>query len=270
MLLDDQGLMAWVSESGEVIADVATESGPDAAIAGCGDWTMTDLLGHVAPMYSGWYLYNLTHSPGEGDVAAAMSSAPEMPSTHDARIHYLRDACERFDAEARSVDLDADVWAFWMTRPARYWLLRAATEFAVHAWDAQTVLGSATPIGADRSATAIDETLRGMWPGLVELGRRGIILEQPPALPDEPAGMIATDSGHAWEISQMNGEIEVTAVSNPPATSVSGRGHDLVMYQWGRKPTTEPDVAGDQAIADAWNLYCATSVAQQQARRREN
>jgi uncharacterized protein (TIGR03083 family) len=269
MLLSEEELVAWVTEAGEVIAEAATESGPDAPIPACEGWTMADLLGHVAPFCSGWYSYNLTHEPGEGDIAAAMASAPEMPGDHAGRVAYLREACAGFTALAGSVDLDAPVWAFWMTRPARFWLLRAATEVAVHAWDAQSAVGTPAPLEPHRAATSIDETLRGMWPGLVELGRRGILLDQPPELPMEPVGVAATDSGHSWVMSHIDGDIQVTEAVELPPTVVSGRGHDLVLYQWGRPVDTPIQISGAGEVADAWNVCCAASVAQQQATERQ-
>jgi hypothetical protein len=33
-----------------------------------------------------------------------------------------------------------------------------------------------------------------------------------------------------------------------------------VMYQWGRPPIVGIEVVGSRRLADAWNLYCASST----------
>ena len=118
-LLNDEALLDWIDEAAETLAGIAADAEPDTLIPACEGWTMTDLLNHVAPWYSGWYLYNLQHPADDGDLMAAATSAPPMPDDHDGRIVYLRDACAGFTSLARQIDLDAPVWAFWTTQPAR-------------------------------------------------------------------------------------------------------------------------------------------------------
>jgi hypothetical protein len=68
----------------------------------------------------------------QGDFVAAAMSAPPMRGDLAGRIAYLREASTGFARLVESPDLDAPVWMFGSVGPARFWLLRAATETAVH------------------------------------------------------------------------------------------------------------------------------------------
>ena len=214
-LLSDEALLDWIEESAEVFAAVAANATPTTPIPACEGWTMADLLTHVAPWYSGWYPYNLQHPADDGDLMAAAMSSPPMPDDHAERIAYLRDACAGFTALARQVDLDAPVWAFWTAQPARFWVKRAATELAIHTWDAQDATGDPDRIDPDRAAASIDESLRGLWPGLVAIGHHGLFPDGGPAVPDTPAGFLATDTGNQWRVDPTSDGPEVSGGDLP-------------------------------------------------------
>lgn len=252
-LLSDEALLDWIDESAGVFATVAADADPDTPIPACEGWTMADLLTHVAPWYSGWYPYNLQHPADEGDLMAAATSAPPMPDDHAERIAYFRDACASFTSLARQVDLDTPVWAFWTTQPARFWVRRAATELAIHTWDAQDAIGDPDRIEPERATTSIDESLRGLWPGLVEIGRQGLFPDGGPIVPDSPAGFIATDTGHRWRVDPAGDGLRVS-VSNLPATVAAGPAHDLLLTLWGRTAGSPIDVTGDRATIEAWRV----------------
>jgi hypothetical protein len=216
---------------------------------------MTDLLGHVAPFYSGWYSYNLRHAPGESDFLGAMQSASPLPDRFADRVGYLRESCDAFASLARQVDLDAPVWAFWTTQPARFWLKRAATELAIHAWDAEAAVGEPGRFSPDRAATSIDESLRSAWLLVIELGRHGFFPDAP-APPGTPAGFAATDSDHRWRIGTVDGAIEVDETADLPADVGSGSGHDVLLFLTGRAAHGQGTVkvTGDRATLDAWRF----------------
>jgi uncharacterized protein (TIGR03083 family) len=255
MLLTDAELIDWIDESADRLSRAATEADSDVSIPSCAGWTMSDLIGHVAPFYSGWYCYNLRHPPDEGDVVAAITSARPLPDDLAERIVHLRESCDEFMSLARQVDLDAPVWAFWTTQPARFWLKRAATELAIHAWDAEAAVGEPHRLDPDRAATSIDESLRGLWPGMVELVRHGLSPDGPTP-PETPAGFDATDSDHHWLVRTRAGEIEVAETGDLPADVASGSGHDLLLYVWGRAAHGQGrvEMVGDRSVVDAWRM----------------
>jgi hypothetical protein len=55
MFLTDAELIEWIQESADRASRAASDARADTPIPSCPGWTMADLLGHVAPFYSGWY-----------------------------------------------------------------------------------------------------------------------------------------------------------------------------------------------------------------------
>jgi uncharacterized protein (TIGR03083 family) len=252
----DSDVLVWIAESVERTADVAGRVGPDVEITGCPGWTMADLVAHVAPTLHGWYAYNLTRSVDEHDSAAAFASAPPTPTGHDDRIHYLREGGAAFLARASEVDLDAPTWGFGSAAPARLWLLRAATEMAVHCWDAELAANDVQRVTPDRAATAVEETMRYMYPALVHLGAVAPERFRTHVVPMDPIGVRIADAGTSIRLANDDGEIVVTLTTALPATVVTGAGHDVMLYQWGRIPIDQVNVSGDRELVEAWN-FCS-------------
>lgn len=67
MLLGDAAVIGWIDETARALLESVTGADPATPIPACPRWTMADLVAHLAPMYSGWYRYNLRHPVGEGD-----------------------------------------------------------------------------------------------------------------------------------------------------------------------------------------------------------
>lgn len=253
MLLSDSELLDWIDESAEIVANIAGETNRDTPIPACEGWTMAHLVSHLAPFYSGWFRYNLRHPIGDGDVIASVTSAPPLPDDHVDRVAYFRDACAGFTSLARQIDLDAPVWAFWTTQPARFWVKRAATELAVHTWDAQDAIGDPDPVRPDRAATSIDESLRGVWPGVIAIGHHLLPPDDRPVVPDSPAGFVAVDTGHRWRVDPTGEGLDVTT-DELPATVASGSAHDVMMHLYGRDTGSAFGIVGERAAVDAWRI----------------
>lgn len=252
-LLSDEDLLDWIDHSARTFASIAADTDPETPIPACPGWTMADLLAHIAPWYSGWFRYNLQHSADDGDIVAAISSASPVPDPHAERLAYLRDAFDGFTSLARQIDLDEPVWTFWTAQPARFWVKRAATELAIHTWDAQDALGEPDRVAPDRAATSIDESLRGLWPGLIEVGRHGLSPDGGPTVPDEPAGFVATDTSHRWRVDPTADGLDVTT-DDLPATVASGPAHDLLLDLWGRATGEAVETVGDVHTIWAWRV----------------
>jgi hypothetical protein len=218
---------------------------------------------HIAPIMMGWYCHNLVTSPHDGDFITAATSAPPLPDDLPGRIGYLREASDRFAGVVASVDLDAPVWTFGPAGPARFWLLRAATETAIHRWDAEAAIGKPTAITAARAAASIDETVRGMWRALVATEWPASSPVRTPQVPDRPLWVHAIDAGRTWTVRADNGSLDVVAdnddasATERPDTRIEGRGHDLMLYLWGRQGTEGIRTRGP---VDAWNLCVRSNV----------
>lgn len=73
--------------------------------------------------------------------------------------------------------------------------------------------------------------------------------------------VVASRSWRSPVIGLVDGQISAQQTGDLPAAVVCGSGHDLVMYQRGRDRIGGVEVAGHRQMADAWDWYCATSVA---------
>jgi len=257
-MLDDEELVSWTEESCGAIIAAASAVPPETPVLSAGDWTMTDLVAHVSTGLAGWFPFNMSKPPGQGDLAAAMGSAPPIPDAFEDRLDYLREAVAEYVALAREMDLATPVEGFFVPATGRFWALRAATEFSVHAWDAQRAIGHQFDIPADAAATCVDETIRGFWPATVAMGKNGFMAAVEP--PATPIRVVATDAGHSWRVEYRDGDIEVNATLELPDTTVSGTGHDLVLYQWGRIDLSDLATTGDAAAIAGWNLVAVAGI----------
>jgi uncharacterized protein (TIGR03083 family) len=255
-VLTDSELRAWVTENLEVIAVAAAEAS-GAAVPSCPGWTVADVVDHLGPIMMGWYCHNLVTAPEENDFLSAALSAPPLPDGADARVGYLRESAEKFARVVAAVDLDAPVWAFGPVGPARFWLLRAATETAVHRWDVESAVGTPTAVAPARAATSVDETVGGMWRALVEAEWPEVSPVRNPRVPDEPLGIRAVDADRTWIVRAEGGSLEVDSDGPLPDTRIEGPSGELMLYLWGRLDARAVRARGP---VDAWNLCVRAGV----------
>jgi hypothetical protein len=254
-VISDDELLAWIGEIAARTAEVAERVGPGAEIEGCPDWTADDLIAHVAPLYPGWYSYNLTMGMADADLVASRSSAPPLPDDFGARLDYLRRGADAFLAKASAADLDVGVWMWDKEVPARTWVTRTATEMGVHCWDLERSIDEVRRVSGPRGAVSVEEHHQAMlrmlvWSQRVMPGR----FHHPP-IPDEPIGIEVTDGDAAWVLAADGTTVSFASSRDLPPTSVHGSGHDLMLYQYGRVPLAALEVRGDSDLLTAWNWW---------------
>lgn len=254
--LTDAELTEWITDSTQQLAEIAAVVGAREPVPACPGWSMRQLVAHVISGLSGWYTHNLTHGTEPTDLAAAWDAQPPLPRGNAERLGYLGQVCVDFVALVGSLDLDAPCYVFQDQRTGRGWVLRAATECAIHLQDAQAVLGAPQPIEPARAATSIDETLRYMWRGALVI--RGDLEAQ--RVPDAPVGICATDLGLAWRVTKAPHQFVVEHVDadDLPDLSVTGAQSDVISWLWGRTSGDDLRFRGDRDQIEAWNLSART------------
>lgn len=252
-VMTDAELLAWIVEEGAALCDAA-RGRAGSAISSCPGWTMADLVAHVAPVYRGWFTSNVGRSPHEEcDLATASAAARvSIPDTYEQRVDFVAESTAEFAAFAAGQDLDGEVWAFGSNKPRRFWVHRAATEIALHRWDAESAVGTPTPLSAERAATSLDELVMDLWPALVRL--QGTALVADFAVPEDAAGMRAVDSGRSWRFGRTADHDVAIRTDELPRTVVAGAGQDLVLYQWGRVDLDALSVQGEPSQVAGWRL----------------
>lgn len=263
-LSDDQWI-DWTLESAQAIAEAAG-AGSARPVPSCDWWTMTDLVEHIGRLLNGWYPHNLTREPGDHDSLRAKQSAPPVPEDHRGRIDYLLSGAKRYADVARRTDRDASVWTIGITGPARFWVVRAACETAIHRYDAEHAVESVEPMSPTRGAASVDEMLRGLWMRYIwssehpndrdlrALERKRTTPMILPAFPRTPIGIRASDSGATWLVQQCFGRLEVVPDTDLPMTTITGTGFELSLWLHGRRETRSFSVTGSIELLDAWNL----------------
>ncbi|MCB1005872.1 MAG: maleylpyruvate isomerase N-terminal domain-containing protein [Acidimicrobiales bacterium] len=259
--LSDAELTEWIADSTRQLAEIAAVVGAREPVPACSPWTMRQLVAHVISGLSGWYPYNMTHGDAPTDLATAWDAQPPLPRGNAERLGYLREVTDGFVALVRSVDLDAPCYVFGDERTIRGWVLRAATECAIHLQDAEAILGKPTPFTPARAATSIEETVRYMWRGGLYF-RNDLGAER---VPDAPLDLRATDLELAWRVTKAPDEFRIehleidgAAAGTPSELSVTGGRAALISWLWGRSDGEGLEISGDRSLVDAWNLSART------------
>ena len=161
--MNDAALLSSVLADTETAATVFSTS-PEAAVAHCPGWTITDLVDHHGSVLR-WAAAIVR--TGEAVVEQFTS-----PVGHDYRRRWYIDAADEFVATVSKSDRDRDCWTFGLP-PGRvwFWIRRQAVEAAVHRWDAEFAIGSAIDLPSDLSCLGITEVVEDLFPRQVALGR---------------------------------------------------------------------------------------------------
>jgi uncharacterized protein (TIGR03083 family) len=250
--MDDRDRIDAIRTFGSAFAAAAREAGPDLVIPTCPEWTMSDLLDHVAYEYAGWYYYNLTHDPAGSDLVQAFAAAPPYPEVFDDQVDYLEHHAARFADRAAAVDLDADVWAFGSVEPARWWLRQAVMEVGMHTWDATAAVDHPSTLTPAVAVETVDQFVVGMtwehrqwvseaWPefapGAVEL-------------PTESFGLRTSDTGDSWLVHGHDGRVVAEAGGAEAGAAVRAPAEALARWVWGRP--AEVSLDGEPDLVAVW------------------
>jgi uncharacterized protein (TIGR03083 family) len=212
----------------EAASAAVLASGWTARVPGCPDWSLADLVWHLAGVQRFWAWVVRTR--------AQDPSAYEQPSRHpdDELLGYATARSAELEAALAGADPAERVWTWARQQDVAWVLRRQAQEAAVHTADAEQVLGDLHPIPADLGLDGIDEWLEVMVPG---------------ALPDGPPA-----EAHPVVLHAVDADAERTlfAGTRPfPAATLTGTAGDLLLAVWRRVPLDVLTVDGDGVLAAA-------------------
>jgi uncharacterized protein (TIGR03083 family) len=230
-----------VRDDGMLLA-AAARLAPRAAVPGCPEWDVTDLVSHVATIHH-WVAGIIRTGASERPRKEGPDAAPEADA---ALSRYQAGLTELLDALG-AADPNALVWNWFDCRPApsRFWHRRMAQETAVHRWDAQAGAGVAQPIDAGLAVDGIDEFLSFVNVWLPERPLEGL------------AGSLhlhATDIDGEWSLSFTEDGLEHRREHSQADAAVRGPASDLLLWIANRITPDAPQlqVFGDRGIVDAW------------------
>lgn len=222
----------------------AARRAPDAAVAACPDWTVTDLVGHVGEVYrfvarTAGRRASAPVPPGEGDLRPTDGGTDEL-------WRWFADALEAVTATLAGLDPAEPVWTWVPDRVGAFYHRRMVHETTIHRVDAESATGTAGIVDIDVAADGIDE--------IVEVGMRYRIRGP---VTDHPAASLLleqTDGPGRWRLATVDGIMQVARgrdVGDRADAVVRGPADELYLGLWGR-PTRALTVVGDEAAWRAW------------------
>ena len=241
--IDDQDLIAYLERDSAGLLAAARRADPTAAVPGCSDWDVTDLVWHVGEVYDFWGTIVRDHLSNWDQYVD-----PDRPSGHHATIDFAEHRAAALIEALRSTSTATPVWTWSSQNDVAFVLRRMAHKTALHRYDAEAAEANGTTrdgwrIPAALAADGIDEYFTHFLPNLVE---------DPPPL----AGSIhlhCTDTEGEWTVGlDDSGSYDVTRSHVKATVALRGPAHDLLVTLWRRLPPGPPiEVIGESSVADA-------------------
>jgi uncharacterized protein (TIGR03083 family) len=230
--LDDY-LDAITRESAR-LAESAGHAGLDASVPSCPEWTVADLVEHIANVQR-WARITVETRATQ---RIAWRELPPPPPPNEV-LAWFRDQTHSLVETLARTDPATPVWSWTDDHTARFWFRRQANEVAVHRWDAQGAAGTGTAIDTALAADGIDE-----WLAMLPFRTPGPVTGSGETLhlhcTDTPTGV-----GGEWLVT-LTAEGPVTErVHAKGDVAARGGASELDLFVWGRVPVTDLEVFGD-------------------------
>ena len=234
-------------------ADLLGDADLSVRVPTCPDWTLHQLMVHVA-RGDRWAAQIVAERSGEYiDPRTVPGGKP--PDGRDNEITWLHDGARALLIAVGASGPQAPVWTFLGPRPAQWWIRRRLHETVVHRADAALALGAEfdldPAIGAD---------------GMTEYLERVVIRanDAGPGAGDRPLGdgqslhLHATDLGLGeageWTIRGRLDGIALDRGHGKATTALRGPARDLLLaiVRRGRAADLGLEIFGDETLWDTW------------------
>jgi len=226
------------------LAEVA-RTGTDALVPSCPDWTVADLVEHLAVVY--------LHK-----VEAIRTNARPHPWPPDVSgrdpLELYGEATAALLAELEDHSPFDPAWTF---RPddqtCGFWFRRMAHETAVHRVDAELAHDVVTPVDDQLATDGVDEVLR-------------IMLCDPwwnDHDADEPVDAVVriTTGGRSWTVTVPAGMPTVAeGTEGEVAVEIFGEPDDVYLWLWGRRSVEAVQAAGDDDVVRRFRRRLAETL----------
>ncbi len=227
-----------IRQESELFYKTAEGADPSSRVPSCPEWTVTDLVWHLAEVHWFWATIVDTRATEPEQVEARK---PLRPDAYDELVAWGREQVDYLIGALEATPDDTAVWT-WALNDADHTVgfvrRHQVQEAAVHRWDLQraTSGGEADPIDAAAAADSIDEFVAITLPW-------GVHDDKP--LPGS-VHLHCTDIDGEWFVAP-DGAFERTHAKADVA--LRGTASDLLLALYNRVPVDELDVVGDASIA---------------------
>jgi uncharacterized protein (TIGR03083 family) len=234
--------LAQIETQASLMRSAAVKAGPDAPVSTCPEWTVLELVRHMAEVHT-WAGQAVVTAPEDG-----RPKWPKAPEGFDETLSWWETGLSTLLDRLREAPADRPAWTFQGPQLASFWARRQAHETSIHRLDAELATGHELPslvFDPEFAADGIDEMLTIMMPRQLVLGR--VI---------EATGRVlvhAADAGRTWEVWLAPGEpLVVTGVLDSAVdadVTLAGTADAVYRALWGRP--THAIVTGDESLLAA-------------------
>jgi uncharacterized protein (TIGR03083 family) len=232
--MDRSDYLAALASDGAALLDACAAAGPTAAVAACPDWTVSDLLWHVAEVHHFWRTVVAEELPHWDRYTQPPRPADdELPS-------FAREGLAATIEVLAAADPATAVWTWSDDKTVAFVIRRMAHETMIHRWDAEVAAGLSPVLDPSMASDGIDEFLAHFVHDAAE-GAAPV------------AGSVHIHCGDVpgeWTIREAaDGSLAVTREHAKGDCAIRGAAADILLALWRRTPLAAVDVVGDAAVA---------------------
>jgi uncharacterized protein (TIGR03083 family) len=229
-------ISAWETQA-ESLRSAVSDADLSRPVPSCPDWTLEDLVRHVANVNHTTIVRLQSTEPPAGNPVTELEGQP-LDLLDQTRAQVL----DVFN----SLSIDDPAWNFApQPKTARFWFRRLACETAIHRWDAQMAMGQSEPIDVPLAVAGIEEVLDSLLPWRWQRPETADVAGL--------AQLAAHDADRMWFV-RMNGhslavlDIDSMDSEEQPQARIAGSASDLLLALWGRIPFGIVDAKGDEEL----------------------
>ncbi len=212
----------------EAAAQARLARGWTAQVPGCPEWTLADLVWHLAEVQHFWAWVVRTQAEDP-----SLYLEPDRVADDELLGWFAAESAE-LETVLAGADPEQRVWTWAPRQDVAFVLRRQAQEAVVHTADVELVLDDLRPIPADVGLDGLDEWLELMVPA---------------ALPDGPP-----EAAHPVVLHALDADAERTlfpGIRPFPIATLTGNAGDLLLFVWHRVGVEVLTVHGDPGQAAA-------------------
>jgi len=219
---------------GALLADAAERAGPQAPVAACPGWTVSDLVWHVGGVHDFWRRIVEQRAADRAEVKRALTRPPDGEL-----LAWYRAGLERLAGVLAAADPATPVWTWAPQKDAGFVRRRMAQETVVHRVDAELAGGAASQIDPALAVDGIDEFFQFFAPDKAK-GAAAL---------DGSVHLHATDTEGEWLVTATGDHLQASRGHAKGDAAARATAADLLLLLWRRGHGTV-EVRGDQAVLD--------------------
>jgi uncharacterized protein (TIGR03083 family) len=227
-----------IEADGRALAGIAADFELELSVPGCPDWTLRDLLAHVAGA-NRW----VSKCVSEGLVAQDRI-LPAGPDGRDELVAWFNESTDELLGVLSATSPEELVWT-----PIRgafasvWWRRKAALECAIHRTDAEQAIGASPErIDPPLALDGIDEYAEEFLPLML------LAVPMPPPVTAVVLSPNDIDESRTLSLIPAGDDRDPGTQGAELAASAS----DLLLWMWNRAPTETLDVSGDDTVIEWW------------------